>query len=550
MNDRTKEEILFNYQQLQQEFESLKSIHDESLMRQNEIENKFQVRLRTMQCHNQISELQYASDLANDEFFEKIVQILPSFWQYPEFAEASVQIGDKVYSTNNFTAVEHSQKQPIRIKNRPVGKIEIGYRAEHSLPEDELFLKEEEKLLFAVAERIGDFIEKNKAREQAQKLERKLNKQEALNQTILAASPDAIAVVNLEGKVLYASAKAFDLFRANDETDILNHSIFEFIHPDDRGAAQERVKNMVNRDLREPMEHRAIGVDGSVFFIEANGDILYDKDRNPNGIVLVVRNITERKLTEQNLRQSEQTYRNLVESISEVVFEIGIDGIVTYISPAIKRYTNRTSEEFIGQNFFNLVHPDDLPYLIDIFKNNRFSEFEYIEYRILIPETGIRWVQVSAQTKLDSENKPIKRVGIIRDITDLKIAEEKLRNSEEKYRRLVESINDVIYEVTFDGIIHYISPAVEKLIGYSAEELTGKNFLPLVHPDDLSYMTRRMGDRAALKIDPVDFRFIAKDGNLVWVRSLPSPLLEKGKIVGRSGILSDVTARKKAEAEL
>ncbi|MBW2016370.1 MAG: PAS domain S-box protein [Deltaproteobacteria bacterium] len=128
---------------------------------------------------------------------------------------------------------------------------------------------------------------------------------------------------------------------------------------------------------------------------------------------------------------------------------------------------------------------------------------------------------------------------------------EKLRENEKQYRNLVESINDVIYSVDEEGRITYMSPSVERLGGYSADEMIGHPFSDFVHPDDIQALKERfvlIGK--AVEMPPVEYRIIDKSGSVRWVRTHGRPVFEGKRFVGVRGALTDITERREAEEAL
>jgi len=133
---------------------------------------------------------------------------------------------------------------------------------------------------------------------------------------------------------------------------------------------------------------------------------------------------------------------------------------------------------------------------------------------------------------------------------ELERAERALRDSERRYRELVENINDVIFSQDAEGRITYISPALERMSKYKTEDLVGKSFIELIHPEDLpglmeSYTRTMEGSR-----EPWEFRMFDKDGSVRWVRTSSRSLVRDGEIAGLLGILTDITERKLDEERI
>ena len=135
-------------------------------------------------------------------------------------------------------------------------------------------------------------------------------------------------------------------------------------------------------------------------------------------------------------------------------------------------------------------------------------------------------------------------------VSKLQESEEVLRASEEKYRSLVENINDVLYTLDIQGNITYISPVVERFTGYKVSDLIGKPFTPLIHTDDLSGIMGSLNRLATGQLEPWDFRVVDKDGRLIFVRSSSRPIYKDGKIVGITALMTDITERKLSEEKL
>ncbi len=131
-----------------------------------------------------------------------------------------------------------------------------------------------------------------------------------------------------------------------------------------------------------------------------------------------------------------------------------------------------------------------------------------------------------------------------------KQAELALRESEERYRELVENINDVIFSVDARGRITYISPMIEQVSGHSPSEVIGRSFVEFVHPDDRALLMESFERTCAGVVEPLEFRVVAKSGEVRWVRSSSRPILQEGQLIGVQGVITDITERKEAEIAL
>jgi PAS domain S-box-containing protein/putative nucleotidyltransferase with HDIG domain len=154
-----------------------------------------------------------------------------------------------------------------------------------------------------------------------------------------------------------------------------------------------------------------------------------------------------------------------------------------------------------------------------------------------------------------TKDKDVERLR--RRITELeaeeperKRAEEALIESEEKYRDLVENINDIIYATDEHGIITYIAPRIEAIGGYTASEIIGRPFFDFVHKEDIPYMRDIFRQDISGPVEPHEYRAVTKSGDIRWVRVSSRPFFREGRIVGLRGVMTDITARKHTEEAL
>ena len=147
--------------------------------------------------------------------------------------------------------------------------------------------------------------------------------------------------------------------------------------------------------------------------------------------------------------------------------------------------------------------------------------------------------------ELEEANQALKR-----DIAGRKQAEEALRRSEERYRSLVENLNDAVFTLDAQGILTYVSPAIERMLGYSAEEITSQHFSRFIHPDDLPELQASFARTLAGQLEPSEFRIFDRYEDVRWVRTSSRPQFDHDQLIGLIGILTDITERKRAEAAL
>ncbi len=337
--------------------------------------------------------------------------------------------------------------------------------------------------------------------------------------------------------------------------EVIGTSLMNYIHPDYIREALERIsKRMEGEVIQDIYESVLRHRDGSVRYVEMSGGVI-QYDGMPADL-LVGRDITGRKEAEEALQKSEERYRLLADNSSDIIWTMDLNANFTYMSPSVEALTGFTPDEVIK---------NPLEYFMGDESASRAREIiGSIDPADVKGESSLVRLEMKQSTKkgevldveIDSilihdENGNITGIqGSTRDVTRRKTAEDALRDSEEKYRELVENINDVIYTVDAMGMVIYISPAVERLYGYSAADIIGRSFLEFIHADDREKI--KEGFELALKGSHRgnEYRLLTKSGEQRWFITNFSVIFNGGKTSCLRGTLVDVTERKQAEEAL
>jgi PAS domain S-box-containing protein len=263
--------------------------------------------------------------------------------------------------------------------------------------------------------------------------------------------------------------------------------------------------------------------------------------------------VAERKRMEEVLRESEEKYRNLVERANDgiVIIQDGI--VIKYANPRLAEMWGGSVEEVVGTPFTDYVCPDELPKMVDQYKRRMAGEdIAPIYETVLRSKDGSRvYVELNAGV-ITYQGQPADLV-IVRDITERKRAAEALRESEERYRTILENIEDGYYEVDVAGNFTFFNDALCRIFGYPADELMGMN--------NRQYMEAEAAKRAYRAFKEVyltgkparvfDHEIIKKDGTRRTLEASVSLMSDPtGKPVGLRGITRDVTERKRVEEAL
>jgi PAS domain S-box-containing protein len=259
--------------------------------------------------------------------------------------------------------------------------------------------------------------------------------------------------------------------------------------------------------------------------------------------------LQESRQAQQALKESEEKYRLIIENSRDIIYTQDIRGEILFASPSVKGVLGYDPAELVGRSFQSFIHPDDTAACEEAMRKviELGEQTLGFEYRVKDRSGNWHWLASSAVRVLDADGSFLYFLGIIHDITVRKQAEQTLRESEEKYRSLVENINDVFYTLDNQGNITYVSPVVERLSKYKAGDLIGKPFTGLVYTDDLPGLLDSFNRLVAGQLEPWEFRIVDKDGSIIFVRTSSRPMYKEGEIVGFTALITDITGRKKAQ---
>ena len=270
--------------------------------------------------------------------------------------------------------------------------------------------------------------------------------------------------------------------------------------------------------------------------------------------------INERKRSEEVLRESETSLENAQRIARMGNWEWNIGKNELYWSDQIYRIFGLIPQEFGAtyEAFLNAVHPDDRELVKKSVNDAVYEKMPYdIDHRILLPDGSERVVHEQAEVFFDDAGRAIKMIGTVQDITERKWTEEFLRSSEERYKRLVESVTDYIYTVEVkDGLPVSTShgPGCVAVTGYTSEEYEADPNLwsRMVYEEDRKgVIDQGLAVLSGKVAEPIEHRIIQKDGSIIWVRNTPVPRYdEHGRLVAYDGLIKDITERRKLEDQL
>jgi len=285
-------------------------------------------------------------------------------------------------------------------------------------------------------------------------------------------------------------------------------------------------------------------------------------DKKPYQVFVTLQDITQLKQIEKELRNSELRYRTLIQNSPAGIYQADVQGNLLYSNDRLCAITGLDFDSMNGTGWVNAVHPNDQIDVVQrwqIFVQNggRWS----LEYRQINQKTNqVCWVYDEAVELLDGEGKRIGFIGSVVDLTEQKIAEEKLVKSEEKYRLLAENMKDVIWTLDTETMgVTYMSPSITKLRGFSVEEAMeqgiGEKLINAGTDTVKAIMKQQISEflkdpNGPVKYYTQEFEQLRKDGSTIWTEIIINYFInpENGH-VELKGVSRDISERKQSERE-
>ncbi|MEM8530775.1 MAG: PAS domain S-box protein [Chloroflexota bacterium] len=367
------------------------------------------------------------------------------------------------------------------------------------------------------------------------------------------------------------------------------------VHPDDRALIQHHLHGEVQHQKACEVTFRIIARDGREVWIGHVCQPVYASDKRWLGQRASNRDITKQIQAEEALRESQERYRIMVEETDDLITQVDTHGQFMFVNHTVERIYGLSITDCIGRSAFDFVHPDDRERTQKAFARwtSQHKTGITFENRQISISGEIRHMLWTINPHYDSDGHITVVNSIARDITELrkteetlhhvrdkleqhvierttalaqtnralqleieerKRTEEALRESEERYRRLTENAQDIIYRVSCVPTqrFEYVSPSAYTITGYTLDEYYTDLDLSvkLIHPEDRQTQTSLISSDVPFS-NPVVLRWVRKDGSYVWIEQRNTPIYDEcGMLVAIEGIARDISQRKLTEETL
>jgi PAS domain S-box-containing protein len=363
---------------------------------------------------------------------------------------------------------------------------------------------------------------------------------------------DVVGLTDRRGVFQYISPSIKTL-AGYEPSEIVSRSMFEHVHPGDRYHLNRISMRALRTGQTGRMELRYQHADGHYMTLEAVGTPARDSTGYIIGGVMSARDITERKQAEEQLRLAQLTYLGILNSVTEAIYIQSDDGVFQYVNQAAERLYGYTAAEFIGQTpeFLSAPGKNDLAAVAAQVHDAYAGTPRQFEFWGRRRDGSIFPKEVSVTPGSYFGKRVV--IAVARDITARQQTEQALRDSEEKYRTILDNIEDGYYEVDLSGNFTFFNEALRHMLGYPADQLMGLNDRQYTDP-----VNARKLYEAFLRVyqtgEPAtgfDWEIIRKDGAVRIVDASVSLIHDPaGQATGFRGIVRDITARKQAEEQL
>lgn len=360
----------------------------------------------------------------------------------------------------------------------------------------------------------------------------------------------------IDGRILFYNEYAEKVFGYSAD-EVLGRNVMGTIVSESESGGRD-LREMIRNISMDPdaylyNENENICKDGKRVWISWNNRALTDADGTKIGILSIGQDISIRKNVEQELRSSEERFRSFVENANDIVFTLTPEGVFSYVSPRWRDAFGYDIDETVGQPFVPFVHPDDVQGCFEFLQQvlQTGGKQSGVEYRVRCKDGSFLWYTANGALIRDPDTDSITFLGIGRDISEQKKAEETLRQSEEKFSTAFRASPDAVTLTRCsDGVYLEVNEGFSHLTGYSPQEAVGKSSIDLGlwdDPGDRMLLLRQL--EADGLVDNMQARFRSKNGKLL-IGQMSVRFITIDSTLCLLGIIRDITEHEHLQQEL
>ncbi|WP_119316429.1 EAL domain-containing protein, partial [Calidithermus terrae] len=434
---------------------------------------------------------------------------------------------------------------PVCIAEEVGGVLAVESRTEVFTPADL-------ERLQSVAAPLGLVLERAR-------LFRSLRESESRFRALVETSPDGILQVSAEGVILYANPRYLELLGAPGAAAVVGQPVVEFVAPEFRQQVAERIRQVTAHKQRVPFaEQQYRRFDGTLLTVEVSASPVEDPRLGQTTLIAIVRDITARKQTEQALRQSEQRYRLLAENVTDAIFILDLELNFSYVSPSVYRLNGYEAAELQGRNLYDVLSPHNAARVGEVVRQQLGQTHgpadpwasHVLELTLTHKNGQPVWSEIQISFLRDEQGQAVGVLAVARNISERRLAETAMRESETRYRSLFEGMPIGLYRTSLDGYFLDGNPALVQMLGFdSLEELRQHNAgsfycAPQTRPALIEQYLHG-------GVHITETELVRRDGRRLWVQEVAHLVCdEQGKPLYFEGSLQDISERKAYQAQV
>jgi PAS domain S-box-containing protein len=316
-----------------------------------------------------------------------------------------------------------------------------------------------------------------------------------------------------------------------------------------RSAVEEALRSGAPYELDLEMNHS----DGTRKWIIAKGEVRRDGAGNIVKLRGTVDDITVRKRAQEELRKSEERLRLAIQAGK--MFTCDWDAttnVFTHSPESVQILGEDQASSSTGEQILESVHPEDREVFTAAAASLTPEKPDIrISYRMVRSDGTLIWLERNSRAQFDPQGRLLRIIGIVTDITERKRAEDAVRQSEEKYRRIVETTNEGIWLLDSNFDTSFVNRQMAEMLGYQPAEMLGRSVFDYFFPEDVGRKRRGLARRREMHSEQLDDRLRRKDGAELWVRMTAIPISkDNGDFDGSMAIVADISSQRLAEIAL
>jgi PAS domain S-box-containing protein len=557
LKNKTKEELIAEIEKLQQQLKSLETNklfpglsviqkYEKSLTNEKDFNQKIvditdfgtweiDILTKKIKCNSIFSlifDLKENDDIDKNQLYKKINQ------------------EDLFLLKENFNKLRLNQVENFEQKL----SIQINDKKRWVLLKAIYFKSEKSEKFIGFANDITKEIE---YQEKIKQTENEIRQSEQKFRSLSESSPVGIFFSNYEGRVEYYNQKILEIAKV-DKSYFSDFKWLELVHKEDIEKLQSEITEAIVLQKSYSTIFRVIRTDGKNIWVNYLAQAFRERDKFL-GWIGIVTDITEQKHYEEALKKSEKKLENILSNFNGMIYRVrnNKNWSTLYLSKGVEKLTGHNTDTIKNnQNFSKFIYEKDKDFVKkEISKAIKNNKPYSLEYRILNKKGELVWVHEQGQAIYEDSSKVFYLEGFIYDITERKRSEENLRKSEEKYRNLVEKIQEEYFFYSHDtnGVFNYLSSSFQTILGYEVNDfLINVKEHPLTeNPVNAKALKYTEMSIKGLKAPLYEVEIFHKNGSKVNLEILEAPIFDEfGKVIRVEGIAKDITVKKQYEEEL